>query len=102
MTAYENLVKQEKSGKVIIYKTMTKLKEKIVFIKFLDNETRPAWTHLSQIDDKTAKINFLYAVGYFVKKGEYFTIIAMGKNKEGGLLNVQMIPNGCILEIKTL
>jgi hypothetical protein len=65
----------------------------IIKITFIDCESFPGWS----FSDNT-KIMYLYAVGFFLKQDNLFTDIYMGYNTEGGLMNVQRIPNGSIIK----
>jgi hypothetical protein len=71
----------------------------IINIKFLDCESFPGWNRETSSEEV---VIYLYAVGYFLKKDNNFTFIYMGYNDEGGILNIQKIPNGCVIDIKKI
>ena len=81
---------------------ITKLKNKIVRITFLDAETIPTWTYPSCLDAKIGQVNNLYVVGILLNQNKDYTCICMGYNDEGGVLNLQRIPTGSIQEIKKI
>ena len=86
-------------------KTNTKnkqLENKLVKITFLDSESHPGWTHKQNQGSVINLENNLYVYGILLSKDKNYTCIAMGYNDEGGILNIQRIPTGCIKTIEKI